>query len=271
MNRLWQNHFGTGLVETPSDFGKNGGKPSHPEMLDWLTGELVNPTPPSLLGKVAGGLGSSPWSLKSIHRLIVTSGTYKQSSATLPTAIEKDAHTRLLWRYPPRRLEAEAIRDSILFTTGKLDLRMGGPGFSLFEPNANYVRVYKSKESFGPDDFRRMIYVHKTRMHSDGTFGAFDCPDGGQIAPKRNASTTPLQALNLLNGNFLLQQSEFFAQRVQRDASDPSAQAKRVFRLAFQRLPTKPEHDAALKLVEAHGLAALCRAILNANEFLYVD
>src|SRR5437870_5538358 len=116
-----------------------------------------------------------------------------------------------------------------------------------------------------------MIYMHKTRMHSDGTFGAFDCPDGGQIAPKRNASTTPLQALNLLNGAFLLQQSEFLAQRVKLDSEGVSSQVKQTYRLAFQRLPSKAERDAAVKLVETHGLAALCRAVLNANEFPYVD
>ena len=259
VNRLWQNHFGTGLVETPSDFGRNGGKPTHPELLDWLASELVKPT------------DGRPWSLKHIHRLIVMSATYRQSSSTNDHGIEKDAQTRLLWRYPPRRLEAEAIRDSILFVTGKLDLKMGGPGFSLFEPNANYVRIYKSKETFSTEDYRRMIYMHKTRMHSDGTFGAFDCPDGGQIAPKRNASTTPLQALNLLNGAFLLQQSEFFAQRMKQDHDGASSQVKQVFRLAFQRLPSKAEHDAAVRLVESHGLAALCRAVMNANEFLYVD
>ncbi len=265
VNRLWQNHFGTGLIETPSDFGKNGGKPTHPELLDWLASELVAPKTP-----VAYAPGS-PWSLKHIHRLIVTSTTYRQASTTNALGIEKDAQSRLLWRFPPRRLEAEVIRDSILFVTGKLDLKMGGPGFSLFEPNANYVRIYKSKETFGPEDYRRMIYMHKTRMHSDGTFGAFDCPDGGQITPKRNASTTPLQALNLLNGAFLLQQSEFFAQRVKPDNGGVSSQVKQVFRLTFQRLPSDSEHDAAVKLVKSHGLAALCRAVLNANEFLYVD
>jgi len=197
---------------------------------------------------------------------------YRQSSATNPAAFGQDAQDRLLWRYPPRRLEAEAIRDSILFVTGKLNLKTGGPGFTLFEPNTNYVRIYKPKESFGPDDFRRMIYMHKTRMQADGTFGAFDCPDGGQIAPKRNVSTTPLQALNLLNGPFLLQQADFWAERVQREAGDErAAQVRRAFRLAFQRLPTAREQEAALRLVREHGLAALGRAVLNANEFLYVD
>jgi cytochrome c553 len=259
VNRLWQHHFGTGLVETPSDFGKNGAKPTHPELLDWLANELIHPA------------SGRPWSLKHIHRLIVMSATYRQSSSTNAAGLEKDAQSRQLWRYPPRRLEAEAIRDSVLFVSGKLDLTMGGPGFSLFEPNANYVRVYKPKESFGAAEFRRMIYMHKTRMQADGTFGAFDCPDGGQIAPKRNVSTTPLQALNLLNGNFMLQQAEFFAARISKEHTEPDAQVKEAFRLTFQRSPTSAERDAAVKLVRTHGLAALSRALLNANEFLYVD
>jgi mono/diheme cytochrome c family protein len=260
VNRLWQGHFGTGLVDTPSDFGKNGGKPTHPELLDWLAAELMSPSKPT---------DGRPWALKRVHKLIVTSATYKQSSAATAAGNEKDAQSRLLWRYPSRRLEAEAIRDSILFVSGKLDLTPGGPGFSLFEPNGNYVRVYKPRETFGPEEFRRMVYMHKTRMHADGTFGAFDCPDGGQIAPKRNVSTTPLQALNLLNGAFLLQQADFLAARAKSDT--PVSQVRQVFRLAFQRLPTPAEETAAMKLVQQHGLTALCRAVLNANEFLYVD
>lgn len=268
VNRLWQYHFGVGIVDTPSDLGRNGGKPSHPELLDWLASELAAPTH-------AGSQASrsvAPWSLKRIHRLIVTSATYRQSSIANPDGQAKDAQTRLLWRYPPRRLEAEAIRDSILFVSGKLDLKMGGPGFSLFEPNKNYVRVYTPKTTFDPAEFRRMVYLQKIRMQADDTFGAFDCPDGGQIAPKRNSSTTPLQALNLLNGEFLLQQAGYLAERVAKEASPvPSDRVDRAFRLAFQRKPSEAERAGAVKLIETHGLAALCRALLNANEFLYLN
>jgi hypothetical protein len=256
VNRLWQHHFGVGIVDTPSDFGKNGGKPAHPELLDWLAAELVE----------------KKWALKHIHRLIVTSSTYRQSSALRADAFAKDAQSRLLWRYPPRRIEAEALRDAILFVSGKLDLTMGGPGFDLFEPNSNYVKVYAPKKDFGPAEFRRMIYQHKPRMQLDDTFGAFDCPDAGQIAPKRNVSTTPLQALNLLNSSFVLQQAQFFAERVEKGAgADIAAQVKCVFALAFQRAPKEKELTAATKLVKDHGLAALCRAVLNANEFVFVD
>ena len=260
VNRLWQHHLGTGIVDTPSDFGRNGGTPSHPELLDWLASELVAPA------------AGTPWSLKHVHRLIVTSATYRQASASDPTGAAKDARARLLWRHPPRRLDAEAIRDSILFVSGALDLAAGGPGFSPFEPNANYVRVYTPKAAFGPPEFRRMIYQHQTRMQADATFGAFDCPDGGQIAPRRNASTTPLQALNLLNSKFMLQQADAFAGRVTKEAGAvPAAQVGRAFQLAFQRAPSAAEAAAAARLVAAHGLPALCRALLNANEFLYVD
>ena len=269
VNRLWHHHFGTGIVDTPSDFGRNGGNPSHPELLDWLASELVAPSKPHHRSDAAS---PQPWSLRHIHRLIVTSATYRQTSALRSDAVVKDAQTRLLWRYPPRRIEAEALRDAILAVSGKLDLTMGGPGFDLFEPNSNYVKVYTPKTEFGPAEFRRMIYQQKPRMQLDDTFGAFDCPDAGQIAPKRNVSTTPLQALNLLNSNFMLQQAKFFAARVEKDAGkDTAAQVRRVFALAFQRAPSEKELTAATKLVKDHGLAALCRAVLNANEFVFLD
>jgi hypothetical protein len=258
VNRLWQHHFGTGLVATPSDFGRNGARPSHPELLDWLASEFV-----------AGG-----WRIKPMQRLLVLSSTYRQASAANPKGLETDAGDRLLWRYPPRRLEAEALRDAILFVSGKLDRRMGGPGFELFEARGNTVqgvKVYVPKTEFGPAEWRRLIYQSKPRMQLDDTFGAFDCPDGGQIAPRRTTSTTPLQALNLLHGRFVVQQAEFFARRVETEAgAESAAQVRRAFALAFQRDATADELGAALPLVREHGLAALCRALLNANEFLYV-
>ncbi len=200
VNRLWQHHFGQGIVPTASDFGLNGGQPSHPELLDWLATEFV----------------ASGWDMKHLHRLIVLSATYRQSSAATAEGRVADAQDRLLWRYPPRRLEAEPLRDAILAVSGRLDLRMGGPGFDLFEPNANYVKVYTPKKEFGPAEWRRMIYQNKPRMQLDDTFGSFDCPDGGQITPKRSSSTTPLQALNLMNSRFLVQQAGLFAERLKR-------------------------------------------------------
>ncbi len=262
VNRLWQHHFGRGLVETPSDFGRNGGKPSHPELLDWLAAELVKPSG-----------DAKPWTLKALHRLMVTSETYKQSSATSSEGSAKDAQAKWLWRFPSKRLDAESIRDAVLFASGKLELAAaGGPGFDLFEPNGNYVRVFTPKKAFGPAEFRRMIYQTKHRMQLDDTFGAFDCPDGGQIAPKRNSSTTPLQALNLLNAPFLVEQAKFLADRAAAEGGkEPDAQVRRAFALAFQRSPSAKELEGAVKLVKEHGLPALGRALLSASEFLTVD
>lgn len=265
VNRLWQYHFGEGLVSTPSDFGVNGARPTHPELLDWLAAELLEPSAD------AGLPVAQPWSLKHIQRLILTSAAYRQSSHSRSEALAVDAASRLLWRFPPRRLEAEALRDTVLAISGKLDLKMGGPGFSLFEPNSNYVRVYEPKRQSGPEDWRRMIYATSIRQRPDGVFGVFDCPDGGQIAPKRSRSTTPLQALNLLNSGFMMQQAGFFAVRLEREAgNEPAAQAQRAFALAFQRKADARELAAAVKMVREEGLIPLCRAIFNANEFVYL-
>jgi hypothetical protein len=256
VNRLWHYHFGTGIVETPSDFGINGGRPSHPELLDWLANELI----------------THGWSLKHIHKLILLSRTYRQSSDSDSTAAAVDSGSRFLWRFPPRRLEAEALRDSILAVTGKLDLTEGGPGFDLFEPNDNYVKVYRSKQSFDTKDFRRMVYQNKPRMALDNFFGAFDCPDAGQPAPKRTSSTTPLQALSMLNDPFAIQQAVFFAERLEREAgSQPEVQVRRAFQLTFGRDPAPEELRDATSLVNAEGLRALTRALFNANEFIRLN
>src|SRR5262249_25665322 len=136
VNRIWQHHFGEGIVGTPSDFGKKGALPSHPALLDWLASELVRPQ------FLLDGEHASPWSIKHLQRLIVTSASYRQATMARPAGLAIDAGARLLWRFPPQRLEAESLRDTILALTGKLDLRAGGPGFTTFEPNDNYVRVY---------------------------------------------------------------------------------------------------------------------------------
>jgi mono/diheme cytochrome c family protein len=255
VNRLWHYHFGRGIVDTPSDFGANGSSPTHPELLDWLAGQLVD----------------EGWSLKEIHRLILNSSTYRQSGAPRAEALAKDAGSRLLWRFPPRRIEAEAIRDSVLQITGVLDLKMGGPGYTVFQPNSNYVRNYEHKEQWGPSEWRRMIYMTKIRMERDGVFGAFDSPDAGQVCPKRSRSTTALQALNLLNSRFMLQQSELLAGRLQREAGDkPADQVNRAFQLTTGRNADPVEQQAAQALIAGHGLPAFCRAMLNANEFLFI-
>jgi len=274
VNRLWLYHFGEGLVSTPSDFGVNGARPTHPDLLDWLAAELIHPTEDVLALRTPHSAlrTGMAWSIKHIQRLIVTSATYRQASVARRECLAADAGARLLWRFPPRRLEAEPLRDSILAISGNLDLRMGGPGFSLFERNDNYVRVYNPKQEFGPPEWRRMIYMTKVRMHADDTFGAFDCPDGGQIAPKRMRSTTPLQALKLLNSNFMLQQADQFASRLEHDSGPGlKGQVRLAFELALSRPPEPAEAVAAEKLATEHGLPVLSRALFNSNEFVFME
>ena len=255
VNRLWQHHFGEGIVATPNDFGRNGAQPTNPALLDWLAAEFIR-----------GG-----WSVKHMQRVIVTSAAWKQRSAPRSDGLGADAQGRLLWRFPPRRLDAEVVRDQMLAVAGSLDLRMGGPGFSVFAPNSNYVRVYDPKPDFGPAEWRRMIYVTKVRVAQDSTFGPLDCPDAGQPQPKRPRSTTAIQALSLFNSGFVNQQSELFAARLEREAgADAEAQVRRGFALATQRAPSAAESRVCESLVKEHGLPALCRVLLNANEFIFI-
>ncbi len=255
VNRLWQFHFGTGIVDTPSDFGLNGAPPSHPELLDGLAGELME----------------HDWSLKHIHRLILDSDTWRQSNRPNADAMRVDATSRLLWRFPPRRLEAEAIRDSVLAVTGVLDLQnAGGPGFSPFEVEMENVRHYHAKKTYGPADWRRMIYMTKVRQEREQVFGAFDCPDASMVVPKRSRSTTPLQALNLLNSRFIMQQADLFAKRLQADSETIPEQITRAWELCFQRPPTDEELADSAVFIKQEGIQQFTRAILNANEFVFI-
>jgi hypothetical protein len=254
VNRIWQYHFGRGIVGTPSDFGRNGEKPTHPELLDWLASDFV----------------ANGWRIKRLHKLMVTSATYQQSSSANAAGTAKDAGNLLLWRMPLRRLEAESIRDAILATSGKLDHRMGGPSFRLYKYRVVNVAFYEPMEEFGPETWRRSVYQQAARGIRDDLLGTFDCPESSQRAPKRDSTTTALQALSLLNGPFMQQQARFMAERVKKDMGDtPSAQVEGAFRLAFGRAPKAEERQAAIGLVQEQGLIALCRALMNANEFLY--
>ena len=255
VNRVWQHHFGVGLVSTPDDFGKNGTRPSHPELLDWLASEFV----------------ASGWRVKALQRLFLTSATWRQTSAPRANALQIDGDSRLLWRFPPRRLEAEAIRDGMLAVSGTLDPRAGGPSFFLHDVVRENVYHYTPKETFGPAEARRMVYAFKVRMEQDGVFGAFDCPDGSLVMPRRGTSTTPLQALNLFNSKFTLQQADALGARVQREAGEhPAAAVPRAWQLVYQRAPAAGELAEAIAFAREHGLPALCRALLNSNEFLFV-
>jgi hypothetical protein len=255
VNRLWHYHFGTGIVDTPSDFGRGGGVPSHPELLDWLAVQFIE----------------QGWSVKKLQRLICTSRVYRLDSRPTDAAKAQDGSNRLLSYFPPRRLESEPLRDTILSVSGELDLKTGGPGFDLFEPNENYVRVYETKTVYGASEFRRMVYQRKPRVELDLIFGTFDCPDAGQIQPKRNVSTTPLQALNLLNSRFMIDRSQSLAKRLEQEVG-PSvdAQVDRAYWLMFSRSPTAEEGDLCRDFLHAQGLEALCRALFNANEFIMV-
>ena len=255
VNRLWHYTFGNGIVDTPSDFGANGSRPTHPELLNWLADEFVK-----------GG-----WSIKHIQRLILMSATFRQSSAPRADAAAVDADGRLLWRYTPRRLEAEAIRDSMLAVSGALDLKMGGPGFYLMDVVTENVMHYFPKEKYTPAEYRRMVYLFRIRAAQDGVFGSFDCPDGGSVMAKRSRSNTPLQALNLFNSSFITQQSDLLAKRLRTEAGEaPDAQAAFAFRLFYARPPDAYEQRSSAEMIRTHGLQSFARALYNTSEFLFV-
>lgn len=260
VNRIWQGHFGVGLVDTPSDFGSMGSKPSHPELLDWLAKEFIR----------------SGWSIKHLHRLIVLSATYRQSTSPNQKATGIDADARWLWRYPLRRLDAESIRDSMLAVSGRLNSMMGGRGFDLFDKRGG-LTGFTPIDSFREEGLRRMIYAHRVRRERDGVFGSFDCPDAGQSTARRKDSTTPIQALSLFNSRFTWEQSHALAERIQCEVSASPSQdtthreeVLQAFWLTLGRPATEHEVAAALPLVQEQGIAMLCRALFNSNEYLYL-
>ncbi|SIO60479.1 Concanavalin A-like lectin/glucanases superfamily protein [Singulisphaera sp. GP187] len=259
VNRLWQGHFGSGLVETSSDFGFQGGQPSHPELLDWLAAELV----------------SQGWSLKQVHRQIVTSATYRQSARLNPDAAKQDAANRLHWRKAPQRLEAEAVRDAMLAVAGVLNPQQGGPGYREFKVtsvNGAASTLYTPIEAVGPEFDRRTIYRTWARGGRSLFLDAFDCPDPSTTAPRRAVTITPLQALALLNNDLTLRLAERTGERLRNEAGENvERQVERAYQLAFGRAPDAAERERARQVVVSHGLPVLARAIFNSNEFLYID
>ncbi|MBE7495126.1 MAG: DUF1553 domain-containing protein [Verrucomicrobiaceae bacterium] len=257
VNRLWHHHFGQGLVNTPSDFGIGGNPPSHPELLDFLARELM----------------THRWSLKHVHKLIVMSKAYRQRStgvmengsdgkptlqhSTAPTL--RDSSNRLLWRQNPRRLDAETLRDTVLAVSGKLNLARGGPGYRDFNYTEAYAPIYDYITPDKPELWRRSIYRFIVRTTPHQFMTTLDCPDPANFTPARAQTTTALQALTLSNNEFMLQQARHLAER----AKTP----ERAFQLCFQRDATPAELAAAKQI----DLFSLCRMLLNANEFVYVD
>ncbi len=255
-NRLWHYHFGTGLVATPNDLGASGERPSHPELLDWLACELRD----------NGG------SLKALHRMIVKSDAYQRSSQFDASKAEKDAESRLLWRFSPRRLEGEAIRDAMLASSGRLNPAMFGPSFRPFTVTVFGSNIYTLIDPPGPEFERRTIYRMHVLSAKNPLLESLDCPDPGVKMPRRGLTTTPLQALALMNDTFVIRQAKGLAERVKREAGDDlDRQVDRAYRISLTRSPTEIERLRARDLAKSHGLDAVTWALLNCSEFVHVD
>ncbi len=259
VNRVWQHHFDRGLVTTPSDLGRMGALPSHPELLDWLAARFRD----------SGG------SIKRLHRLIVTSAVYLQDSADGPASSARDADATWLWRQRRRRLDAESIHDAILSAAGTLDTTMRGPSVQQFvlRPGVHVTPVvdYTSYRWDSPGSSRRSVYRFLFRTLPDPFHNALDAADSSQLTAVRNESTTPLQALVLLNNPFVLHQCEAFARRLERATADDGGRVAWAFELCYGRPPDREEGDRLVRYARSHGLASLCRLLINSNEFLFVN
>jgi hypothetical protein len=257
-NRVWLYHFGHGIVDTPNDFGRMGQPPSHPELLDWL----------------AVALRENDGSLKSLHRMIVTSATYRQASAVDPSNARIDGDNCLLWRQNRRKLDAEAVRDRILFAAGRLDLTTGGPSFQDFvieRPEHSPHYEYERSDPDDPKCHRRAVYRFVVRSRQQPFMAALDCADPSLAVDRRNETITPQQALALLNDRLVLTMASHLAERAASSGNDDAGQVSAAFRFALGREPTATENAAIAEYVSEHGLAAACRVILNLNEFSFVD
>ncbi|HMJ91335.1 MAG TPA: DUF1553 domain-containing protein [Candidatus Acidoferrum sp.] len=258
VNRVWHYHFERGLVETPNDFGRMGAEPSHPELLDWL----------------AFWFQENGESLKKLHRLIVTSATYRQvSSEPKPGGVPADSGNRLLWRMNRARLDAEQFRDSILAVSGQLDLTMGGLSVQQFAFKDDHSPVYDYArfDLNSPGANRRSIYRFVVRSMPDPFMDALDCPDASILSPVRNTTMTALQALAVLNDALVIRQAEKFAQRLEKEANSVDKQISRAYELALLRSPSAAERERLVNHAKKHGLANACRVLFNSNEFHFLD
>jgi mono/diheme cytochrome c family protein len=253
VNRIWYYHFGTGIVNTPSDFGFNGDRPSHPELLDFLATSFME----------------HGWSIKWLQRLILSSRTYQQSSAMNTKAHEIDAGNRLYWRMPLKRMGAETTRDTLLAVTGNLDLAMGGPPFKLQQKEkTNYI--YRTLDNDGPEVWRRAVYRFVVRGGERTLLDSFDCPDPSVATPQRSISNTPVQALTLFNNSFVLRQADLLAKRVSKDDASVPAQVESAYLVLLGRKPSDKERRLAEAFLATQPLSAYMRVLLNTNEFAYV-
>jgi hypothetical protein len=201
----------------------------------------------------------------------MTSQAYRQSAAWRAEPASKDAGSRWLWRFPPRRLTGEEIRDSLLHVSGQLDRTMGGPGFRLYDYQQDNVATYVPLEIHGRETFRRAVYHHNARAARTDVLTDFDCPDPAFADPNRAQTTTPIQALTMLNHHFSLERARAFAERLRKESQNMDQQIEKAFLFAFSRAPTKKEQSTTKALVQKHGLFGLCRGLLNANEFIYLN
>ena len=268
VNRLWHWHFGRGIVATPSDFGKLSGGAVNPDLLDWLADRFVK----------------GRWSIKSVHKLICNSSTYRQSSvSTNGKALLADPENTLLWRFNRRRLEAEAVRDTVLSVSGRLNPEQFG--LPIFPPLPGSieeaVKWDKSKwdTQGGAEGRKRSIYIYQQRTLNMPFLQSFDSTVCDTSRDQRRSSVTPLQSLAMYNGDFVSQEANFFARRVQEAAGDdPAKQVEKAFLLALSRLPSAGEKTRMVELLRTSAgesgkgsLAALCRVLFNTSEFIYID
>ena len=259
VNRIWSHHFGQGIVATPDNFGKMGEKPTHPELLDWLALEFM----------------SRGWSIKQMHRLIMTSEAYQMASGyENPADYQRDPENHDLWRFRIQRLDAEIVRDAIMAASGTLDLAMGGPPVFPHIPReilASMTEGIWKKEDDGPSVWRRSIYVYRKRGLVFPMFEVFDLPDQNTSCSRRNVSTVPTQALTLLNDEFVIRQAKLFAGRVKEAApNDASKQVDLAYRIALSRPPRQEEAKLAADFLAKRPLEDFTHVLLNLNEFLYV-
>jgi len=264
VNRVWLHHFGRGIVDSPNDFGRMGQLPSHPQLLDWLAVEFRD----------GGKWIDSPQSFKSLHRLIVTSAVYRQSSNGNPHSTNIDRNNQFLWRMNRRKLDAESIRDSVLTLAGKLDMQMYGPGFRDFIIEHPQHSPHYRYDKHNPDDpltHRRSVYRFLVRSQQQPFMETLDCADPSQRVAKRNETQTSLQALALLNNKLILRMAEHFAARLATKKKTLPDQIELACRLAFGRAATDIEKRELLALATEHGMANVCRVIFNLNEFVFID